>query len=157
MARGDPCLGTSTVRASKAGFEPALPGSEVSDIFTTSVGLSRENNAANRNWSVAALSTARRMLRALEPALPSVSGFRLVPSGRPRALGHARHRASPGIRVSRSGFRRAISSRTLRTTKNPPEQLAREGPCDADCRSCRLSKIAPMSWACVAERHKAVR
>jgi hypothetical protein len=29
---------TSTVRASKAGFEPAFPGCEVSDIFTTSVG-----------------------------------------------------------------------------------------------------------------------
>jgi hypothetical protein len=30
---------------------------------------------------------------------------RLVPSGRPRALGHARFRASPGIRVSRSGLK----------------------------------------------------
>ena len=38
VARGYPSQGASTVRASKAGVEPALPGSEVSDIFTTSVG-----------------------------------------------------------------------------------------------------------------------
>ena len=36
-------------------------------------------------------------------ALPSVSGLRLVPSGRPRASARACLR-EPGIRVSRSGF-----------------------------------------------------
>jgi hypothetical protein len=41
-------------------------------------------------------------------ALPSVSGLRLVPSGRPRACRHAPSGASPGIRVSRSGLRRDI-------------------------------------------------
>ena len=33
-----PCGAISTVRESQAGFEPALPWSEVSEIFTTSVG-----------------------------------------------------------------------------------------------------------------------
>jgi hypothetical protein len=55
---------------------------------------------------------------------------RLVPSGRPRALGHARFRASPGIRVSRSGFSPGNffdEPSNPRTTKSPPEHLAREG------------------------------
>jgi hypothetical protein len=44
----------------------------------------------------------------------------------------------------------------LRTTKNPPEQLAREGPNRADCRS-RLGEIAPMSRTCVIEWPIAIR
>jgi hypothetical protein len=40
LSRGahSPREAASTVRASKAGFEPAFPWSEVCDIFTTSVG-----------------------------------------------------------------------------------------------------------------------
>jgi hypothetical protein len=70
-------------------------------------------------------------------ALPSVSG------SSPRSLRQAprawtaRLRASPGIRVSRSGFRRAVTDEPMpRTTKNPPEHLAREGPLRADFQSC---------------------
>jgi hypothetical protein len=92
----------------------------------------------------------------LEFALPSVSGLRLVPSGRPRAFGHAPAGASPGIRVSRSGLRRDVSMSLLRTIKNPPERLAQEGPNRADCRS-RLREIAPMSRACVIGWPMAIR
>ena len=89
---------------SKAGFEPALSRSEVSEIFTTSVG-----RAAMRQTKITKqVSWRRRERRAAiaNPsrfALPSVSGLRLVPSGRPRAFGRAPAGASPGIRVSRSG------------------------------------------------------
>ena len=54
-------------------------------------------------------SFLRRCRRAAHCELPRsplchrCPAHRLVPSGRPRALGHARFRASPGIRVSRSG------------------------------------------------------
>jgi hypothetical protein len=89
-------------------------------------------------------------------ALPSVSGLRLVPSDRPRASRHAPAGASPGIRVSRSGLRRDVSMSLLRTTKNPPERLAQEGPNRADCRP-RLREIAPMSRACVIEWPIAIR
>jgi hypothetical protein len=65
-------------------------------------------------------------------ALPSVSGLRLVPSGRPRALGRARFRASPGIRVSRSGSRREFKTIALQTTKNPPELAGSGGSVRTD-------------------------
>ena len=90
-------------------------------------------------------------------ALPSVSGLRLVPSGRPRALGRAHSCASPGIRVSRSGLRREneqiFSSRQQKTLRS---LLAREGPCERTCR-CRLREIAPMSRAGAIDRLAAVR
>jgi hypothetical protein len=69
---------------------------------------------------------------------------RLVPSGRPRALGHARVRASPGIRVSLSGLRRAVLDEPkLPATKNPPEQWLGRVRERADCRSCFQAKPLP--------------
>ncbi len=64
---------------------------------------------------------------------------RLVPSDRPRALGHAHHLREPRdpglpFRLTAGtsvGF--AVQAARVRATKNPPERLAREGPCDADC------------------------
>jgi hypothetical protein len=94
--------------------------------------LSRRRSAANK--ILPRRLSMRRDLRTLESSLcHRCPAHRLVPSGRPRALGHARCRASPGIRVSRSGSRRQFKS-LLRATKNPPERLAREGPCWADCQ-----------------------
>jgi hypothetical protein len=72
-----------------------------------------------------------------EFALPSVSGSspRSLRQA-PRAWARAFSRASPGIRVSRSGMTPGNCSMSrLRATKNPPERLAREGPHSADCRS----------------------
>jgi hypothetical protein len=145
------------VRVSKAGFEPAL-----------SMARSIRNLHHQRRFSRARRQTGfeNKFLRGalngaatanpLGFALPSVSGLRLVPSDRPRASRHAPAGASPGIRVSRSGLRRDVSMSLLRTTKNPPERVAQEGPNRADCRS-RLREIAPMSRACVIEWPIAIR
>jgi hypothetical protein len=69
-------------------------------------------------------ASSRRSLRVPQDSLcHRCPAHRLVPSGRPRALGHARFRASPGIRVSRSGFRRGIlkkrsgQQKTLRSAR----------------------------------------
>jgi len=136
---------------------PLFPWCEVSEIFTTSVGLAAES-AANRieNKFLRGALNGAATANPSGFALPSVSGLRLVPSDRPRASRHAPAGASPGIRVSRSGLRRDVSMSLLRTTKNPPERLAQEGPNRADCRS-RLREIAPMSRACVIEWPIAIR
>jgi hypothetical protein len=104
-----PRLAVSTVRASKAGFEPAFSGETMYPISSPPASVEPRISRGKPNSS-AALST-RRHLQALWGLLcHRCPAHRLVPSGRPRALGHARFRASPGIRVSRSGFRRDISN-----------------------------------------------
>jgi hypothetical protein len=94
--------------------------------------------ARRRNQSAKQISSRRSQRRAAiaNPfrwfALPSVSGLRLVPSGRPRALGRAHSCASPGIRVSRSGLRREFKTIALQTTKNPPELAGSGGSVRTD-------------------------
>jgi len=83
----------------KAGFEPALPGSEVSDIFTTSASLQPHRDAANIN-SAAALIDAPPIANSEEFALPSVSGssprsLRQAPRAWARAL--PREPRDPGL------------------------------------------------------------
>ena len=89
-----------------------------------SVEPQRSSSPQQTKNSSAALSTRRPLRTPRSPLCHRCPAHRLVPSGKPRALGRARFRASPGIRVSRSGFRRSkISERAwLRTTKNPPER-----------------------------------
>jgi hypothetical protein len=77
-------------------------------------------DAANRSENfVAALSTRRRLRTPRSSLCHRCPAHRLVPSGRPRALEHARFRASPGIRVSRSGLRRAIQMSRASDNKKP--------------------------------------
>jgi hypothetical protein len=140
-----PLPGRSTVRESKAGFEPALPGRSIRHLHHQRWFEPRKD-AANRNWIVAALSTARRALRALEKARSAI-GVRLIasfPPAGPARSGRARFRASPGIRVSRSGLRRAVLDEpALRATKNPPEQWLGRVCKRADCRSCFQARPLP--------------
>jgi len=155
--RASPREAASRCVCQRRDSNPLFPWCEVSEIFTTSVGLAAES-AANRieNKFLRGALNGAATANPLGSALPSVSGLRLVPSDRPRASRHAPAGASPGIRVSRSGLRRDVSMSLLRTTKNPPERLAQEGPNRADCRS-RLREIAPMSRACVIEWPIAIR
>jgi hypothetical protein len=82
-----PLPGRSTVRESKAGFEPALPGRSIRHLHHQRWFEPRKD-AANRNWIVAALSTARpRFASSRKSSLcHRCPAHRLVPSGRPRAL-----------------------------------------------------------------------
>ncbi|TWC07204.1 hypothetical protein FBZ93_101495 [Bradyrhizobium macuxiense] len=84
---------------------------------------------------VAALSTRRRLRTPRSSLCHRCPAHRLVPSGRPRALGHARVRASPGIRVSRSGLRRAVQVSRAADNKKPSGALGSGGSTlIADCR-----------------------
>lgn len=125
MARAVLCQGRSTVRESKAGVEPAFPERSIRHLhhqrwFEPRVRRGKPNEIDCCGAVEGAPLSCELTASSLCHRCPA---HRLVPSGRPRALGHARFRASPGIRVSRSGLRRAVLVEpTLRTTKNPPEQ-----------------------------------
>ena len=79
----------------------------------------------------------------------SAIGVRLIasfPPAGPARSGRARFRASPGIRVSRSGVRRAVLDEpTLRATKNPPGAVAREGLQTSRLPVLLSGKTPPMS------------
>ena len=84
------------MRESKAGVEPAFTRSEVSDIFTTSVGLSREHGAANRKWIAAA--QVRRYCELVKKARSAI-GVRLIasfPPAGPARLGTRVSARAPG-------------------------------------------------------------
>lgn len=157
VARGRPSQATSTVRASKAGFEPAL--SMVRSIRNLHhQRLVEPRDAAYQLQKFCCGALDRAALANPKGSLchryPACASF--PPTG-PALLGARLSGASPGIRVSRSGLRRDDFDRALlRTTKNPPERLAREGSYQTNGRY-RLSEIAPMSRACAIDRHKAVR
>jgi hypothetical protein len=86
--------------------------------------------------------TARRSRRSLRQA--------------PR-FGRARSRASPGIRVSRSGLRRRISNKPCCGKEKPSGASGSGGlAIPANCRY-RLCEIAPMSRACAIEWQIAIR
>jgi hypothetical protein len=115
---------------------PLFPWREVSDIFTTSAGWTAQMRPTKSNKKILSRRSERRAAIA-NPcwfALPSVSGFRLVPSDRPRALGHARDSASPGIRVSRSGLRRDISMCSAGGNKKPSGAVGSGGFVETNCR-----------------------
>src|SRR5262249_13134589 len=90
--------------------------------------------AANQNAKQILSRRSERRAAIANPswfALPSVSGLRLVPSGRPRASGarvpaRAPGSGSPVPASAGEIFERAV----LRKIKYPPELLAREGPCE---------------------------
>jgi hypothetical protein len=97
----------------RRGSNPLFPWSEVSEIFTTSVWLSRARSisCAVRQTKIYFAAQVRRYceLRRVRSAI----GIRLLasfPPAGPALLGTRLSGASPGIRVSRSGFRRGISN-----------------------------------------------
>ena len=129
----DPCLGRSTVRDFTGGIRTRFfHWSEVSEIFTTSVGLAAgrgkpENETclcAARDRCAAVANRKKRF------ALSSVSGssprsLRQAPRARARASPARAPGSGSPVPASRPGyFKRAL----LRKIKNPPELLAREGP-----------------------------
>ena len=127
-----PCWGRSTVRDFTGGIRTRFfHWCEVSEIFTTSVCWAATcGQPDNKTNSFAA---RERMRRCCEPlGVRSVIGIRLAPSFPPTGpalLGTRLSGVSPGIRVSRSGFKPVNFKRiALRKIKNPPERLAREGP-----------------------------
>jgi hypothetical protein len=81
VARGNPCLGASTVRASKAGFEPASPWMRSIRHLHHQRWLSSARRAANQNSSAAQM---RRQLRT-----PWSSPLPLVSGSSPRSLRQA--------------------------------------------------------------------
>jgi hypothetical protein len=142
---------------SQAGFEPALSSAKYP---TSSPPASvQPQHAANRNTKKNLCGALKRAAICKPLGVCSAIGIRLAPRSLRQAprFGHAPAGASPGIRVSRSGLRREISNEPwLRTTKNPPERLAREGPCKADDRF-RLREIAPMSRTSASDWPEAIR
>lgn len=85
-------------------------------------------------------SSAPHVASSLKLALSSVSGVAasFPPTGPARSgrAHHLREPRDPGLPFrpkagTSVGF--AVQPVRLRATKNPPERLAREGPCDADC------------------------
>ena len=128
----DPCLGRSTVRDFTGGIRTRFfHWSEVSEIFTTSVGLAaRRGKPENETCLCAARERCAAVANLKKDSLcHRCPAHRLVPSDRPRAWEHTplrREPRDPGLpfRLCAGIFKRAL----LRTIKNPPEQLAREGP-----------------------------
>jgi hypothetical protein len=138
---------------SKAGVEPAFPiGCEVSDIFTTSVGrAARDHDPCGKPDYEIDLRGALKWRRHVRTPKSSLChrcpAHRLVPSGRPRALGRARRPREPrdpGLpfrRMSRaSGNKKPSASRGLGRVR--------------DGRTVDLTsgKIAPLSRACAIGR-----
>ena len=133
VARGNPCMGTSTVRASKAGFEPASPG------MRSIRHLHHQRWLSRRRLRQTKILLRRRRAAILRAPWSSLCHWcpahRLVPSGRPRACGHARIRASPwdpGLPFRRLAgkFEEVmpwLMSFGSRTTKNPPEHVGSGG------------------------------
>jgi hypothetical protein len=142
---------------SKAGFEPALPGAKYPKSSPPAFVEPQDDLRQTENH------LSRRMVRAAscEPSrVRSAIGVRLIasfPPAGPARLGTRVIRASPGIRVSRSGFRRAFPNK-LRSGQQKTLRSAWLGR----VRGCGLfdlasGKIAPMSRACAIDRHHAVR
>ena len=82
---------------------------------------------------------------------------RLVPSGRPRALGHARRCASPEIRVSRSGHGRDVRTGRAVGNKKPSGAAGSGGSVRSGLSILQSGKIAPMSRACAVDWPEAIR
>jgi hypothetical protein len=125
------CRAAPRCVTSQAGFEPALPVSDVSEIFTTSVGLAaRCGKPKNKKIHLRRVNDAP-LLRTSKK-VRSVIGIRLAPRSlrqAPRSWARASAARAPGsgspVPAFKPGnFKRAL----LRTIKNPPELLAREGP-----------------------------
>ena len=95
--RASPREAASRCVCQRRDSNPLFPWCEVSEIFTTSVGLAAES-AANRieNKFLRGALNGAATANPSGFALPSVSGLRLVPSDRPRAFGHAPLRREPG-------------------------------------------------------------
>jgi hypothetical protein len=162
VARGDPCLGTSTVRVSKAGFEPAFSSGRSIRHLHHQRRLSRTAHecATGKPEFFCDARCAAILRTPRSPLCHRCPAHRLVPSDRPRALGHARLRASPGIRVSRSGFRREIVSigRAARPDNKKPSGARGSGGFASE-RTGRspLNEIASTSQARAIDRRKAER
>ena len=133
---------------SQAGFEPAFTRERSIRNLHHQRRLSREMRQTEIKINFFAALERRRYC---EPLLVrSAIGIRLIasfpPTG-PARWAHASRREprDPGLpfRLSPGYFQTSL----LRTIKNPPELLAREGSCRTDCRF-RLCEFAPMSRAC---------
>ena len=126
-----PCGAASTVRDAKGGIRTR--SFHVAKYPKSSPPASVwPQDAANRNEivSFAARERCAAVANLQGFALSSVSGSSpsFPPTG-PALAGTRLSGVSPGIRVSRSGFAPGYFKRALlRTIKNPPERLAREGP-----------------------------
>jgi hypothetical protein len=159
VARGNPRQGTSTVRASKAGFEPAFP--MVAKYPTSSPPASVEppskRQTGSKNSS-AALSTRRPLRTPGSSLCHRYPAHRLVPSGRPRALGpraFPREPRDPGLpfRPSPVKFQNEPCFGQQKTLRSGWLGRVRQ---EADYR-CRLREIAPMSRACAIDQRNAGR
>jgi hypothetical protein len=127
---------------SNAGFEPTFPWCEVSEIFATGVRRAARRGKPNRKRIPSRRSERRAAIA--NPtwfALPSVSGLRLVPSGRPRASGarmpaRAQGSGSP-VPASPENFRRSLASEN----KIPSGAASSEGPVSGLSISLRRDRL----------------
>jgi len=110
---------------------PLFPWSEVSEIFTTSVWLSRKmrQTELQNKFCRGAVNGAPRQRTLERFALPSVSGIspRSLRQA-PGAWARASSARAPGSGSPVPAFAGEFRMSHARTTKNPPERLAREGP-----------------------------
>lgn len=134
----------------KAGIEPAL--SMVRSIrnlhHQRSVEPPVAANRIEKNFTRGALHGAPQ---GANPCwVRSAIGIRLAPRSlrqAPRAWATRPPARAPGSGSPvPASAGKSSKCAALRTTKNPPERLAREGPHETDCRF-RLREIAPMSRA----------
>jgi hypothetical protein len=134
----------------KAGIEPAL--SRVRSIrnlhHQRSVEPPVAANRTEKKFTRGALNGAPQGANPNE--VRSAIGIRLPPRSlrqAPRAWATRHQARAPGSGSPVPAFAgKSLRRAALRTTKNPPERLAREGPCKTDYRF-RLREIAPMSRA----------
>jgi hypothetical protein len=142
----------------KAGFEPALSLVRSIRNLHHQRWLSRKTRQTRLQKNDCGALNGAAIANPARFALPSVSGLRLVPSGRPRAFEHAplrREPRDPGLpfRLAPGYFERAV---LFSKTKNPPERPGSGGSVSADCRF-RLGETAPMSRACAIDWPQAIR
>ena len=145
------CEGRIPVRVSKAGFEPAFSIARSIRHLHHQRRFSRMTRQTGlKQISCAALGTAP-LLRTPRGSLchryPACASF---PPAGPALVGTRLPARAPGSGSPVPACAGMFFNELLRTTKNPPERLAREGPPRADCRS-RLREIAPMSRAYVSK------
>jgi hypothetical protein len=152
---------TSTVRESRAGVEPACAMVRSIRHLHHQRRLSRVIRGRPNDKIVLSRRFARcaAIANPLRFVLSSVSGSRLVPSDRPRALGHAlfrREPRDPGLPFRPGPGCFCSYEPRFRTTKSPPERLAREGS-HHQTSSVRLSEISPLSRARAIDWREAIR
>jgi hypothetical protein len=162
VARGNPFLGTSTVRASKAGFDPAFSSGRSIRHLHHQRRLSRTaHECATGKPEFSAARDAPRYCGLLE--VRSVIGVRLIASFPP--TGPARSDTRVSARAPGSGspvpafagklFRSAVPR--VRTTKNPPERLGSGGFASERTGRSPSNEIASTSQARAIDRRKAER